>query len=98
MPHTTDLSLKSLYLVPGLASDFEAKLQAAVRDVRERPALSKARKVKIELEVCPDPEDADDMLIKPVITATTPARSLQPLRARSNARNQLQFDFSEEEI
>ncbi len=88
------LSLKSACLIPGLSEDFAQRLEAAVLDCHQRPALSKARKVKIEFSIWPDPEDADDVLISPVVTSTTPARSIMPIRARRTRRNQLQFDFN----
>ena len=50
-----------------------------------------------ELVITPHPEDADDVLIDPVTTRKTPARKVEPIRARRTSRNQLQFDFLEDE-
>jgi hypothetical protein len=71
--------------------------EAAVLDCRQRPALAEKREVAIRLVIKPHPEDVDDVLIEPVTTRKTPARKIQPVRARRTHRNQLQFDFSEGE-
>ena len=96
---TTQLSLKSLHLLSsGLADDFEEQLTAAVLDCKQRPSLAEKRSVTIKLTITPHPEDPDDVSIQPVTTRTTPARKIDPIRARRTPRNQLQFDFSEEEL
>ena len=92
---TTELSLKSLHLLsPGLAEDFQQQLESAVADCKQRPSLSDKREVTIKLTVTPHPEDPDDVSIQPVTTRKTPARKIDPIRARRTPRNQLQFDFS----
>jgi len=97
--HSTELTLRSLHLLSdSLAEDFREQLEAAVLDCKQRPALAKKREITIRLSVLPDPEDPDDVLIKPVTTRRTPAREIQPIRARRTSRNQLQFDFSDEEL
>ena len=99
MSSTTDLTLKSLHLLsPGLAADFDEQLTAAVLDCKQRPALGKARELTIKLTIIPHPEDADDVLIQPVTTRKTPARKIESVRARRSRRNQLQFDFSEDQL
>lgn len=97
--HTTQLTLKSLHLLSaGLAEDFQQQLEAAVQDCRQRPALADKREVTIKFTIIPDPEDADDVLIHPVTTRKTPGRKIQPIRARRTAKNQLQFDFVDDEL
>lgn len=96
---TTELTLKSLHLLsPGLAADFDEQLQAAVLDCKQRPSLAKKREITIKLSILPHPEDPDDVAIQPVTTRKTPARTIEIVRARRSKRNQLQFDFSEDEL
>lgn len=92
------LTLETLHrLSPGLATDFSEQLESAVEDCRQRPSLAKPREVNIKLTIKPHPEDPDDVLIEPVTTRKTPARNIEPIRARRTHKNQLQFDFIEEE-
>jgi len=94
---TTELSLKSLHLLsPGLADDFQQQLEAAVQDCKQRPSLPDKREVTLRLAVTPHPEDPDDVAIQPVTTRKTPARKIDPIRARRTPKNQLQFDFLDE--
>ena len=94
---STEFSLKSLHLLsPGLADDFQQQLEAAVQDCRQRPSLADKREVTIKLTVTPHPEDPDDVAIQPVTTRKTPARKIDPIRARRTPKNQLQFDFADE--
>lgn len=94
---TTTLNLQTLHeLSSGLAADFSQQLEAAVNDCRQRPSLAAKREVTIKLTITPHPEDPDDVLIEPVTKSKTPARKIEPIRARRTQRNQLQFDFSEE--
>ena len=95
---TTQLSLKSAHLLPGLAEDFQQQLEAVVQDCRQRPSLAKKRTVTVKFTVIPDPEDPDDVLISPVISRATPSRQIQPIRARRTTKNQLQFDFVDEDL
>lgn len=94
---TATLDLATLHrLSPGLAADFREQIEAAVLDCKQRPTLAEKREVTIKLTIIPHPEDADDVLINPVTTRRTPARKLEPIRARRTTRNQLQFDFLED--
>ena len=91
---TATLKLSTLHnLSAALAKDFDEQLAAAVADCKARPAISKPREVKITLRVKPHLDDVDDVLIEPITTTKTPARQLDPIRARRSVRNQLQFDF-----
>ena len=95
---TAQLTLATLhYLSPDLADDFRQQLEAAVQDCHQRPSLAKKREVTIKLTIEPHPNDPDDVIISPVTTRKTPARKIEPIRARRTAKHQLQFDFSEEE-
>ena len=95
---TLELSLKTLHVLsPGLADDFQQQLEAAVQDCKQRPSLAKPREVNVKLTITPHPEDPDDVSIQPVTTSKTPARKIDVIRARRTPKNQLQFDFSEEE-
>jgi hypothetical protein len=92
------LTLSTLHqLSPELADDFAQQIEAATADCRQRPSLAKKREVSIKLTIIPHPEDPDDVLIAPITTRKTPARHIQPIRARRTPKNQLQFDFTEEE-
>lgn len=96
---TTRLTLKSLAIFsPGLAADFDQQLEAAVLDCKQRPSIAAAREVSIRLSIVPHPEDADDVLISPVTTRKIPTRKIEPIRAMRATRNQLLFDFSEEDL
>jgi hypothetical protein len=91
---TAELTLQSLWqLSPDLAEDFKQQLESAVADCKQRPSLAEKREVAIKLTVLPHPQDPDDVLIQPVTTRKTPARKIDPIRARRTPRNQLQFDF-----
>ena len=95
----TQLTLKSLHLLSsGLAADFDQQLESAVSDCRQRPSLPDKREITIKLTIKPHPEDPDDVLIEPVTTRKMPARKIESIRARRTAKNQLQFDFSEDEL
>lgn len=97
MSQVAALNLETLHkLSPGLAADFIDQLEAAVADCRQRPALAQKREVTIKLTIKPHPEDPDDVLIEPVTTRKTPARHIEPIRARRTHKNQLQFDFIED--
>lgn len=95
---TATLTLQTLHRLSGdLADDFREQLEAAILDCKQRPSLAAKREVKLTLTIIPDPQDPDDVLIEPVTTRKTPARKIQPIRARRTNRNQLQFDFQEED-
>lgn len=97
--NSTELSLRSLHLLSsGLADDFQQQLEAAVADCRQRPSLPNKREITLKLSVKPHPEDPDDVLIEPVTTRKTPARKIEPIRARRTRANQLQFDFADESL
>lgn len=99
MTKTTDLTLRSLYLLsPDLADDFRQQLEAAVNDCKQRPSLATKRQISLKIEITPHPNDPDDVEIQPILTAKTPARKLAVIRARRTPKNQLQFDFDEEEL
>jgi hypothetical protein len=94
MSQTAVLTLETLhYLSEGLRADFDQQLAAAVADCKIRPAINKPREIKLLLRIKPHPQDADDVLIEPVTTTKTPARAVDPIRARRSAKGQLQFDF-----
>lgn len=93
---TATLNLETLHqLSEGLADDFAEQLTAAVLDCRQRPALAQKREVTLKLTIHPDPEDPDDVLITPVTTRKTPARKIQPVRARRSHQDKLQFDVQQ---
>lgn len=95
---TCELSLKTLHqLSPGLADDFQQQLESAVADCKQRPSLADKREVVLKLTITPHPEDPDDVSIQPVTVRKTPARKIDPIRARRTPKNQLQFDFREED-
>ncbi len=90
------LTLETLHkLSDGLVQDFKQQIEAAVEDCRQRPSLAEKREVNLKLTIIPHPEDPDDVLISPVTTRKTPARKIEPIRARRTPRNQLQFDYDE---
>lgn len=98
MEHTATLTLETLHrLSQGLADDFRQQLESAVADCRQRPSLPDKRVVTIELTIVPHPEDSEDVLISPVTKRKTPARHIEPIRARRTVKNQLQFDFRGED-
>lgn len=91
---TATLTLETLHILSdGLAADFKQQVEAAVLDCRQRPSLAEKREVSLKLTITPHPEDPDDVLIQPVTTRKTPARKIDPVRARRTSKNQLQFDF-----
>lgn len=91
---TATLLLENLHLLSDeLKRDFEEQMKTAVADCRKRPAFAKARTVKLEIKITPHPDDSDDVLIEPVTTLKTPARKLDPIRARRSRSDQLLFDF-----
>lgn len=48
--HTAELSLKTLWqLSPGLADDFQQRLEAAVMDCKQRPSLASKREITLKL-------------------------------------------------
>lgn len=95
---TTTLDLTTLHrLSDDLAVDFFQQIEAVVLDCRQRPSLAAKREVTLKLTVTPHPEDPEDVVILPVTTRKTPARKIDPIRARRTQRNQLQFDWNEEE-
>jgi len=94
---TAALKLETLHLLSAeLRNDFEEQMKVAVSDCRRRPAYGKPREVKIQIRIKPHPDDADDVLIEPVTTLKTPARQLDPVRARRSRNDQLQFDFEKD--
>jgi hypothetical protein len=93
------VTLATLHLLaPDLADDFREQLEAAVIDCRQRPSLAKKREVTIRLTITPNENDPDDVDIEPVTTRKTPARELAIIRARRTPKNQLQFDYHEEDF
>jgi hypothetical protein len=93
---TANLELKTLHLLSDdLTVDFVQQIEAAVLDCKQRPSLSAKREVSLKLTVTPHPEDPEDVVILPVTTRKTPARKIDPIRARRTGRNQLQFDWND---
>ena len=91
---TAALKLETLHLLSDeLTRDFEEQMKTAVADCRKRPSHGKARTVKVELKLTPHLDDPDDVAIEPVTTLKTPARALDPIRARRSRQDQLLFDF-----
>ena len=94
---STALNLDTLHrLSEGLCEDFRQQLAVAVEDCRQRPSLAAKREVTLKLEIIPHPEDPEDVLIMPVTTRKTPARKIEPIRARVTNRGQLLFDFRDD--
>lgn len=95
---TATLNLQTLFLMSDtLATDFNEQLENAVADCKQRPTLSAKREVTLKLTITPHPEDPDDVLIDPVTSRKTPARRIEPIRARRGRRNQLMFDYMTED-
>ena len=91
---TAVLTLETLHQMSAdLAADFAQQVEAAVLDCRQRPSLPDKREVNLRITIKPHPEDPDDVLITPVTTRKTPARKIDPIRARRTRKNQLLFDF-----
>jgi hypothetical protein len=86
---TATLKLQTLHLIPDLADDFDEQVERMVADCKARPAIDKGRKIKIEIEIKPHPQDPDDVLILPVTSSKTPARSIDPVRGRRTRAGQL---------
>lgn len=59
---TAVMKLETLHLIPGLAEDFDQQVMVMVEDCKKRPAINKARKIKLEIEIKPHPQDPDDGL------------------------------------
>ena len=96
---TKTLDLATLHLLSeDAAVDFMQQLEAAVLDCKQRPSLAAKREVTLKLTVTPHPEDPDDVTILLVTTRKTPAREIDPVRARRTPKNQLQFDWMEEDL
>lgn len=93
---TATLKLETLHLIPLLAEEFEAQVSALVADCHRRPGLNKKRTLKIELEITPTTDDAEDVFIQPVISSKRPSMAIDKVRGRRTRQGQLQFDFSEE--
>jgi hypothetical protein len=95
---TTTLELATLHrLSDDLAADFTQQVEAAVLDCRQRPSLPAKREVTLKLTITPHPEDPEDVVILPVTTRKTPSREIDPIRARRTPKNQLQFDWMDDE-
>lgn len=92
---TTTLKLETLYLIPGLARDFDQQIQSLIEDCKRRPAVPKKRTLKCELSIVPHAEDPEDVLIVPVISSKRPSTEIDPIRGRRTKTNQLQFDFDD---
>lgn len=75
----------------------QQQVEGNVIDCRQRPSLAAKREVTLKLTIIPHPEDPDDVLITPVTTRKTPARNIEPVRARRTQKNQLQFTYHDEE-
>lgn len=92
------MTLETLHLLSNdLCDDFKQQLDAAIADCRQRPAPSKKRRVELRLDITPHPQDPDDVIIQPVTIRKTPARLIQPIRARRGRGDQLQFDFADDD-
>lgn len=90
---TAVLQCSTLHMLPGVAEDFDMQIRRLVEDCKARPAIDKARVLKIELKITPHPQDPADVQIAPVLTTKSPATAHDPIRARCSRSNQLQFDF-----
>lgn len=92
---TATLKLETLHLVPGLKAEFDQQMESLVADCKRRPGLSKVRKLKIEIEVKPTTDDADDVWIQPLVSSSRPGTAIDRVRGRRTRTGQLQFDFEE---
>lgn len=93
---TAVLTLETLHKIPGLAEDFNAQVEQIIADCKKRPGVSKKRVVKVEIEIKPHGEDAEDVYISPVISSKRPSTVIDTIRGRCTKRNQLMFDFGDE--
>ena len=93
---TAPFKLENLHLIPGLQEDFNRQVEALVADCKQRPALAKARSVKLEIEIEPHVSDPEDVWIRPKLSTKRPATSIDPIRGRRTRAGQLQFDFAED--
>ncbi len=78
MSKTATLKLETLHLIPGLQEDFDRQIEALVADCKAPPGNTADRALKVELKIRPHKEDAEDVLISPVITSKQPAESPRP--------------------
>lgn len=95
---STQLSLATLHMqCPDLANQFDRVLKELVMDCRERPGVSKDRKMTIAVHVKPHPNDPEDVLLYPVMGSRRPAVEFEAHRLRTSRSNQLIFDFGDAE-
>jgi len=83
--------LETLHKVEHLAEDFDAFLAAAVGDCKERPGMQKRRKITIDVDVLPDKEDPQDVVVVATVGSKMPARSALAYKMQSTANNGLKF-------
>jgi len=83
-------TLKSLAKIQGLEADFDATLQAMVRDCRERPGLKQKRKLAVQLEFLPD-EKGEDVVVTVQTRNTLPTRVAERYKMMATVNNGLKF-------
>lgn len=83
--------LETIHMVGHLAEDFDAMLTAAVRDCRERPAMTKPREIKLTVKVVPHKDGADDVVVAAAVTGKSPAREALPYLMQTTVNNGLKF-------
>jgi len=75
--------LQTIHRLGHLAEDFDSLLAAAVRDCQQRPAMTKAREVRISVRITPDQTDPADVIVQAAVGAKMPGRSAQIMIRRT---------------
>lgn len=89
-------SLKTLHELGdgALEQDFDAVLQAVVKDCLARPTIDRAREVKLVVQVKPKPGQdgvCDDVEVNVQVASKAPAKVVPPYRMRATVNGGLRY-------
>lgn len=90
------MNLETVHRHEGLSADFAARMRMLVADCRIRPGNEKARKLIVQIELFPNPEDVDRVLCVAKVNIKLPAAEFEPISLIRTQDDQLMFDFDEE--
>jgi len=87
----TKFQAKNLHKVSGLADEFDRLITAATADCLERPGVKQKRQVSIVVDLTPNPQDVEQVIVATCVKSKTPVRGAAPYLMNTTIKNELQF-------
>jgi hypothetical protein len=87
----TKLELKNVAKMKGMEEEFNRLLTLATEDCLARPGIKQKRQVIMTVELTPNPNDAEQVVVRPFCKSKGPVRKGADYVMNTTVRNELTF-------